>query len=198
MMVRKVRRAARLSGAFSLVALLAACAGSAPTTYDLHAPRDGLSASRSKRILVVGEPQALAALDSSRILITTSDGALNYLPGGQWSDRLPKLLQVRMIEAFENANRMAGVGRPGDRLVPVAQLNSELRRFGIEEATGEAVVEIAVKIVDDRSGQIRAGEIFTRRVAASGGTTAAGASVALDQAAQAIMRDIVAWVSRRM
>lgn len=197
-MVRNLQRAMRFSGVVTLAAMLAACAGSAPTTYDLHAPREGLSASRSKRIVVVGEPQALAALDSNRILITTSEGALNYLPNGQWSDRLPKLLQVRMIEAFENANRIAGVGRPGDRLVPSAQLNSELRRFGIEEATGEAVVEIAVKIVDDRSGQIRAGEIFTARVSASGGNTAAGGSAALDLAAQSIMRQIVAWVSKRI
>jgi cholesterol transport system auxiliary component len=132
------------------------------------------------------------------MLITTSEGALNYLPGGQWSDRLPKLLQVRLIEAFENANRIAGVGRPGNRLVPSAQINSEIRRFGIEEKTGEAVIEIAVKIVDDRSGQIIAGEIFTSRVSAPNGNTAAGASVALDAAGQGIMRQIVAWVSRRI
>lgn len=177
---------------------LAGCGGSPLTTYDLNAPRDGLNAARSRRLVVVAEPQALAALDSSRMLITTSEGALNYLPGGQWSDRLPKLLQVRLMEAFENANRIAGVGRPGNRLVPSAQINSEIRRFGIEEKTGEAVIEIAVKIVDDRSGQIIAGEIFTSRVSAPNGNTAAGASVALDAAGQGIMRQIVAWVSRRI
>lgn len=196
-MVRNLCGFRAVLGASALL-MLAGCGGPQLTTYDLNAPRDGLSAASSRRIVVVAEPQALAALDSSRMLITTSDGALNYLPGGQWSDRLPKLLQVRLIEAFENAHRIAGVGRPGDRLVPSAQLNSEIRRFGIEEKTGEAVVEIAVKIVDDRSGQIRSGEIFLSRVPAANGNTAAGASAALDSAAQAIMRQIVAWVSRRI
>lgn len=197
-MVSRVSFWRHWGGVGGLALMLAACSSSPPPTFDLNAPRDGLSASRSKRIVVVAEPQALAALDSNRILITTSEGALNYLPNGQWSDRLPKLLQVRLIEAFENANRIAGVGRPGDRLVPSVQLNSELRRFGIEEKTGEAVIEVAVKIVDDRSGQIRAGQIFTARMPAPNGNTAAGGSAALDLAAQDLMRQIVAWVSRRV
>ncbi len=178
-------------------AMLGACAEAPQPVFDLHAPREGLGVSRSQRIIVVAEPQALAALDSSRMLITTGEGALNYLPGGAWSDRLPKLFQVRLIQSFENAKRIAGVGRPGDRLVPEAQLNSEIRRFGIEESSGEAVVEMAVKIVDDRSGRIVAGKIFTSRSPAPEGNTAAGAHRAFDLAAQEVMRQIVAWVAGR-
>lgn len=190
-------RAFSFSALCGAALLLAGCSGSPLTTYDLSAPRDGLAGSRSSRVIVVAEPTAIAALDSNRIVITTAGGALNYLPGGQWSDRLPKLLQVRLIEAFENGRRLA-VGRPGDRLVPSVQLNGEIRRFGIEEATGEAVIEMAVKIVDDRSGQVRAGEIFTARVPAPAGTTAAGAAAALDLAAKGLMRQVVAFVSRRV
>lgn len=192
------RSAGRLAGAGALALGLNACAGAPPPTYDLSAAREGLARSSSRTLVVVGEPQALSALDSNRIVITTGDGALAYLPAGQWADRLPKLLQARLIQSFENAQRLAGVGRPGDRLVPAVQLNSDIRRFGIDERSGEAVIEISVKIVDDRTGKIRAGELFMARVAAPNGTTAAGASAALDLAAQALMRDVVAWVSRRV
>ena len=196
--MRVVSVLGRLGVFGGLALMLGACSGSPPPTYDLSAPREGLARSSSRTLVVVGEPQALAALDSNRIVITTGDGSLAYLPAGQWSDRLPKLMQARLIQSFENAHRIAAVGRPGDRLVPAVQLNSDIRRFGMDERSGEAVIEMSVKIVDDRTGKIRAGEVFTARVAAPHGTTAAGASAALDLAAQSLMRDVVAWVSRRV
>jgi cholesterol transport system auxiliary component len=178
---------------------LGACGGGAPpATYDLTAPREGIAGERGRGLLVVAEPQALQALDSNRIVIRTREGGIAYLPDAQWSDRLPKLIQTRLIQTFENGSRLQAVGRPGDRLVPAAQLNSEIRAFGIEESSGEAVIELSVKIVNDRSGRILAGQVFTRRVPADGGTSGPGASAALDRATQDLLRDIVAWVSARI
>ena len=189
----------RLGAALSAGLLLAACSsGAPPATFDLTAPRDGIAAGRGRGLLVVAEPQALAALDSNRILIRTSDGGIAYLPDAQWSDRLPKLLQVRLIQTFENGSRLQAVGRPGDRLVPAAQLNSEIRTFGIDEKTGEAVVEISVKIVNDRTGRILAGQLFTSRVPSGGSASGPVATAALDLATQSLLRDIVRWVSTRI
>lgn len=177
---------------------LAACGGgNAPQTFDLTAPRDGLSRSAGRGLLVVAEPSALAALDSNRILVTSARGGLAYLPDAQWADRLPKLLQVRLIQTFENGRRIAAVGRPGDRLLPAAQLNWEIRSFGVEEQSGDAVVEVSVKIVNDRSGRILAGQVFTSRVPGAG-SDGATASAALDLATQDLLRSIVAWVSARV
>lgn len=186
----------RAALALGAVLALAGCgSGSAPATYDLAAPREGVAQARGRALLVVAEPQALQALDSQRIVVM-SGGGIAYLPDVQWSDRLPKLLQVRLIQTFENGRRIQAIGRPGDRLMPAAQLNSEIRRFGIDATTGEALVEISVKIVNDRSGRILAGEVFTRRVPAGGAGPAA--VPALDQASQEVLRDIVRWVSARM
>lgn len=189
----------RVAQAAALLLTLAACSsGPPPATFDLTAPKDGIAAGRGRGLLVVAEPQALQALDSNRIVIRTREGGIAYLPDVQWSDRLPKLLQARLIQTFENGARIQAVGRPGDRLVPAAQLNSDLRSFGIDEASGEAVVEISVKIVNDRSGRILAGQVFTSRVPTGGGTSGPVASAALDLATQAILRDIVRWVSGRV
>ena len=178
--------------------LLAGCASSAaPTTFDLIAPRDANASGRGRGLLVVAEPQALQAFDSARIVITTREGSIAYLPDAQWADRLPKLFQVRLIQTFENGSRIKAIGRPGDRLIPAAQLNSEIRQFGLDERTGEAVVEVSVKIVNDRSGRILAGKIFTQRVAGQG-VTGPGATAALDVANQALLRDIVHWVSAQI
>lgn len=190
--------ALRLAAA-SLVALaVAGCGGGPPpATFDISAPRDGLKARPGRALIVVAEPSALAALDTNRLIVMTRGSGIAYLPDAQWADRLPKLLQVRLIQTFENAKRITGVGRPGDRLLPAAQVNSEIRRFGLDEASGEAVIELSVKIVNDRSGRIVAGNIFTRRVPA-GGSTGPTAAAALDLATQDILRDVVAWVSGRI
>lgn len=185
----------RLAGAALLALLLAGCGnGPAPATFDLSAPRDGLGARPGRALLVVAEPSALQAIDTNRLMVMTGDGGIAYLPGVQWSDRLPKLIQVRLIQTFENANRLTAIGRPGDRLLPSAQVNSEIRRFGILAGSGEAVIEISVKIVNDRTGRILAGRIFTRTVPGAG-TDGPTAAAALDLAAQAVLRDIVGWVS---
>lgn len=189
-------KAVRLGTMLGAALLVAACSSSAPpATFDLTAPRDGLTSGRGRGLLVVAEPQALAAIDSNRIIVMTG-GGIAYLPDAQWSDRLPKLIQTRLIQTFENGRRIQAVGRPGDRLVPVAQLNSEIRTFGIDERSGEAVVELSVKIVNDRTGRILAGEVFSSRVPSAAGGPAATA--ALDAATQNLLRDVVRWVSSRI
>lgn len=186
------------AAAVALLAVGGCSSGSAPATYDLTAPVDGLASGRGRGLLVVAEPLALQAIDSNRIVIRTRDGGIAYLPDAQWSDRLPKLLQTRLIQTFENGSRIQAVGRPGDRLVPVAQLNSEIRVFGIDERTGEAVIEMSVKIVNDRSGRILAGQLFASRVPAGGASSGPAATAALDLAAQSLLRDVVRWVSARI
>lgn len=192
---RRLRLGAAIAG---LLAAAGCSSGLAPATYDLTAPVDGLAAGRGRGLLVVAEPLALQAIDSNRIVIRTRDGGIAYLPDAQWSDRLPKLIQARLIQTFENGRRIQAVGRPGDRLVPVAQLNSEIRSFGIDERSGEAVIEMSVKIVNDRSGRILAGQLFSSRVPAAGVTSGPAATMALDLATQSLLRDIVRWVSSRI
>jgi cholesterol transport system auxiliary component len=188
-----------LAGAVVAAVALGGCSsGPAPATFDLTAPREGIAAGRGRGLLVVAEPQALQALDSTRVVVMTGVGGIAYLPDVQWADRLPKLLQSRLIQTFENGHRLQAVGRPGDRLVPAAQLNSEIRSFGIDEKTGEAVVEMSVKIVNDRTGRILAGQVFTSRVPAGGATAGPTAMAALDLATQNLLRDVVRWVSARI
>ena len=188
----------RKPAALSLLLALGGCGGGAPPqTFDLTAPKDGIAQSRGRGLLVVSEPTALAALDSNRILVQTTRGGIAYLPDAQWSDRLPRLLQSRLIQTFENGKRIEAVGRPGDRLVPAAQLNWEIRAFGIDERSGEAVVEVSVKIIHDRTGRILAGTILTSRIPGAGGDGPT-ASAALDLATQSLLRDIVRWASAKI
>lgn len=175
--------------------LLAACGGTpSRTTFDLTAPADVGRVGGSRAQLVINEPTTVQAIDSDRILVRDA-GALSYLPDAQWADRLPKLFQVRLIQTFENASRLGRVGRPGDRVVADLALNVDIRSFGIEVASSQAVVEVTVRIVSDRNGRVSAARGFVARVPVSG-VTGAVAARALDEAMSQVLRDIVKWAGR--
>jgi len=183
-------RALSLAAAGSL--LLAGCGGgAAPTTYDLSAPRDFGRIGGGGGVLIVAQPTAVQALDSDRLIVKDSSGALSFLGGAQWADRVPNLVQTRLIQTFENGSRIAAVGRPGERIVPDFQLNTDIRAFNIDAASGQAVVEITAKLIGDRSGKVQRARLFSARVPA--GADGAGAAQALDQALSQVLIQIARW-----
>ncbi len=183
-------RALSLAAAGSL--LLASCGGgAAPTTYDLSAPRDFGRIDGGGGVLIVAQPTAVQALDSDRLIVKDSSGALSFLGGAQWADRVPNLVQTRLIQTFENGSRIAAVGRPGERIVPDFQLNTDIRAFNIDAASGQAVVEITAKLIGDRTGKVQRAKLFAARVPA--GAEGAGAAQALDQALSQVLIQIARW-----
>lgn len=172
--------------------LLTGCGGGpAPTTYDLSAPRDFGRIGGGGGVLVVAQPTAVQALDSDRLIVKDSSGALSFLGGAQWADRVPNLVQTRLLQTFENGSRIAAVGRPGERIVPDFQLNTDIRAFNIDVATGQAVVEITAKLIGDRTGKVQRAKLFSARVPA--GAEGAGAAQALDQALSQVLIQIARW-----
>lgn len=185
----------------ALALLAAGCAafGGAegpPPTYDLSAaeqfPR-GLRAPRGQ--LVIPDATAVGALDSDKIVVRPAEGEVAALADAQWVERLPRLVQARAVQSFENARRIRAVGRPGDRIAADYQLLLDIRAFEIAVNGPVAEVVIAAKIVGDSSGRIIAGRVFTARVP-TGATQGAPAVAALDEAWRKVVTDIVLWTGR--
>lgn len=190
-----------VAGALGLV--LAGCSGlgglvtKAPgTAYGLsaatHFPRH-LSGGRGQ--LVIAEPSALGPLDGDKILVRPSPGEAATLGDAQWEDRLPRLVQARLVQSFENANRLRHVGRPSDKITTDYALLTDLRAFEVSAADGTAVVEIAAKIVNERSGRIVAARVLRATVPA-GATEGAGAVAAINEAFAQVATQLVLWVAR--
>jgi cholesterol transport system auxiliary component len=181
-------------GAVLLVASLAAACSSAPapTTFDLSA------ASARGRVItgqvLVAEPAAVQALSAQQILVRDETGTISFLGQAQWADNLPRLVQTRLIQTFENASSLKGVTRPSSGAVADVQLVTEIRSFQVATPSNVALVEISAKIVGDQSGRILNGRVFSARipVAAVDGPNAARA---LDEALSGVMLEIVRWVS---
>ena len=173
---------------------LASC-GSAPLqTFDLSAPT-ALAARTTRGQMVIAEPVATLPADSDRIVIRTGPEAVAYLTGAQWPDRLPRLLQTRLIETFENARLLRNVGRPG--LTADYSLTTEIRRFEIDVTTGMAVAEFSVKLVGDRSGRVVAAKVFSAS-APSPTSGPPAMAAALNLVLGDVLRQIVAWAAGRV
>ena len=174
---------------------LAGCGGGgSPLTFDLAAvpgtPRPGGAA----RSVVVAEPVGLQPLEADRILVREPGGSLSFLGGGQWADRLPRLIQTRLIQSLENAGRLRSVTRPSDKVSADYALVSEIREFDIAAGSGEAVVDISAKLISDTTGKVAAAQVFTARVPVAkldAGSAARGLDAALGQ----VLTDMVRWVN---
>ena len=174
--------------------LVQACvSSSSPTTFDLTAPRQGVRAGALAGQIVVGEPVAVQALEAERIIVRDEGGAVSFLGGGQWADRLPRLVQARLIQTFENGSRLQAISRPGDRIAADFLLNTELRSFQVAAPANEAVVEISARLVNDKTGRIVRARVFTARVPLTA-VDAANAAQALDRALSTVLVDIVRWI----
>ena len=143
--------------------------------------------------ILVPEPTALQALNSEQIVVRVSPSEIQYLARSQWSDKLPRMVQSKLVEAYENSGKIGGVGKPGQGLAIDYQVVTDIRAFEIDSSHGsQAVVEISAKILNDRNGTVRAQKVFRAAVPAGGGA-ADGFVKALDRAFSSVTTQIVDW-----
>jgi phospholipid/cholesterol/gamma-HCH transport system substrate-binding protein len=164
-------------------------------TYDLTAPHAFPAAEKVPDAqLVIPDATALSVLDSEKILTRSAAGVSSSLPDAQWSDTVPKLLQMKIIQAFENAGTLSGVSRPLEGVTGDFQLLIDVRRFQIVAAESIADVELAGKVLDGK-GRIIDTRVF-RATSPTVGMDPPTATVALDQAFGKAATELVQWTSR--
>ena len=97
-------------------------------TFDISAPTfkgmfEGLAPTR----LVVGDPSSVVTLDTQKLLVQSANGGIAPNPQ-QWTDSIPKLVQKKLVQSFDNAGfRFASP--PTDGLTPDVQLLVDIRHF---------------------------------------------------------------------
>lgn len=187
--------AARAALIAVLSAALVAC-GSAPAkndTFSLSAAASVEGLSAKNRQILVPQPSALKPLDSDQIVIRPSPSEIQYLAKAQWSDSLTKMVQSKLVQAFENTGRLGGVGMPGQGLAIDYQIVTDIRSFEVQTSGADtAVVEISAKLLNDRNGTVRAQKVFRSAVPVGGAGSVAFVK-GLDAAFAAVTADIVGW-----
>ncbi len=173
---------------------VSSCSTAKNDTFDLAASAAEMSSVKSarNRQILVPDPTALKALDSEQIVIRVSGSELQYLAKAQWSDRLPLMVQSKLIEAFENSGKLGGVGKPGQGLAIDFQLVTDIRAFEVEASGNRAVVEISAKLLNDRNGTVKSQKVF-RSVVPTRGSGNPAFIAGLDAAFAEVTSEIVAW-----
>ncbi|WP_068085757.1 ABC-type transport auxiliary lipoprotein family protein [Polycladidibacter stylochi] len=178
---------------------LAACAASGPDVlYGLSSPDTSQfrGKARSQQILVA-QPIALQALDTSHIAVSEVGPSYTYYPKVAWSDSLPKVFQANLVAALEDTGGLNGVALPGQGLLIDYQLQTTIRRFEVQTQPKQALVEVAVRLVNDHNGKTVAYRLFRSQVPAK--TLAVNDGVdALNAASDQVLLDMTGWVLTRL
>lgn len=192
------RRGGRLFALAAVVGLAGCSVVAGPTpvdTYDLTAPAVATVTKGHTLQVLVPEPVVDRAYDTDRLLVRTSATEIAYFSGAQWSDRLPRLVQSRLVRTLEQSGRFRAAGRPGQGLAIDRQLIVDIRAFDYRVSERRVEVALSVKTMDDRTGRVvsvaehRADEPVTA-------DTAQGVVVAFDAALGRVLSSIVVGARR--
>jgi phospholipid/cholesterol/gamma-HCH transport system substrate-binding protein len=132
-------------------------------TYDLLAPKDlGPPGKTLKGQLAIPEPTAVAMLETQRMLFAPAadyPGFADFL----WADAIPKLLQARLVDSFENYDIAHAPLRAADAGQADTQLLIDVRRFRIVTGAEQAVeIALSARLVD-KNGKVQASRLIEER-----------------------------------
>ncbi|HLN09208.1 MAG TPA: ABC-type transport auxiliary lipoprotein family protein [Xanthobacteraceae bacterium] len=192
------RNSDRVDGIIAGIERLSGAPPKPPSGYDLTAPAGfPPPAKPPSGQLAVPDPTAVLMFDTQKILIRSPSGEMTTVANAQWSDTVPKLVQAKIIQTFENAHDLAEVTRPIEGLTASAQLLIDIRSFEIVLSPDPvADVEFSAKILGD-GGKIVAARIFNASVPAKD-VEAPAAPAAINQAFGKVAADLVTWASGKI
>src|SRR6202048_2607674 len=132
-------------------------------TYDLRAPGDLGSTNKTiKGQLAIPEPTAVAMLETQRMLFSPAKDYPDFADF-LWADSIPKLLQARLIESFENYDIAHAPLRVADLGQTDFQLLIDVRRFRITtDSEPAAEVGLSARIVE-KNGKVIASRLLESR-----------------------------------
>jgi phospholipid/cholesterol/gamma-HCH transport system substrate-binding protein len=169
--------------------------GGAPAqkiTYDLRAPQDlGPVTKTIKTQWAIPEPTAVAMLETQRMLFSPVKDYPDFADF-LWADSIPKLLQARLIDSFENYDIAHAPLRAADVGQPDVQLLIDVRRFRIAtEAGPTAEITLSARLLD-KSGKVVASRLFEDSQKFDQIEPAA-AVAAFDEAFGRIAKELIGW-----
>jgi phospholipid/cholesterol/gamma-HCH transport system substrate-binding protein len=167
------------------------------TTYDLRAPGDLGPANKAiKGQLAIPEPTAVAMLETQRMLFSPAKDYPDFADF-LWADSIPKLLQARLIESFENYDIAHAPLRVADLGQTDFQLLIDVRRFRIAtDSEPAAEVGLSARIVD-KNGKVIASRLFEETQKFEGVEPPA-AVAAFNDAFGRIAKDMIAWTAQAL
>jgi phospholipid/cholesterol/gamma-HCH transport system substrate-binding protein len=129
-------------------------------TYDLHAAQGFPAPAKTlDGQWAIPEPTAVAMLETQRFLFSPAKDIPGFA-NALWADSIPKLIQARLVESFENYDIAHAPLRAPDIGQTDFQLLIDVRYFRITLDTGPvAEIGLSARILD-KNGKIVASRLF--------------------------------------
>lgn len=149
------------------------------------------STSPTITIQVPTVPHELATV---RVPVRSSGTTIAYVKDAQWVEAPPRLFARLVADTVTSRTGRVVLGNRQSQLDPGAQLSGELRQFGVDVSTGEAVVTFDAVLVRGEPGAFEKRR-FEARVPVSP-VEAGPVGVALNQAANRVATEVADWIGR--
>jgi phospholipid/cholesterol/gamma-HCH transport system substrate-binding protein len=178
----------------SIVAGLERMTGGGPqaapkTIYSLRAPAVPASPGKPlKGQIVIPEPSAMTMLQTQRFLFTPANDSAEFA-NAQWADSLPRLLQAKLIQSFEDYDIAHAPLRSAEGVDVDYQLLIDVRDFQV--AGGGAEIAFSARILD-KQGKLVASKLF-RATQPVGKVDPPSVVAAFDGAFAAVARELITW-----
>jgi len=120
------------------------------------APADAAKGTPVQWQLSIDTPVASDAVDTTRMLVMPSPGALETYKGGRWSDTAPLLLRALTVQAFQQSGRISGVGASTSGLHGDYLLATDLYDFETQYRDGapHAMIRLNARLTDSSTNRI--------------------------------------------
>lgn len=146
--------------------------------------------------LLVKPVTATMGLDTVKVAKRThSPYLIDYVEGAVWSERAPRMIQMLVIESFENSGQILAVGHEDTGLHADMILQLDLRDFTINvnsPETGNVAVVVGARLIDLEEAHVIGSRKFEYREYYAG-TGFHNITHAYANASEAFFRDLVAW-----
>jgi phospholipid/cholesterol/gamma-HCH transport system substrate-binding protein len=164
----------------------------AKTIYNLQAAAAPATPGKPlKGQLVIPEPTTVVMFDTQRILFSPPNDSAEFA-NAQWADTIPRLLQARLIQSFENYDIAHAPLRNADGAETDYQLLIDIREFQVTAATpATAKIAISARLLN-KQGKVVAARLFNAAQTIDRIDPPAVVA-AFDAAFANIARELIAW-----
>jgi cholesterol transport system auxiliary component len=157
-------------------------------------PAGQTQSSATAPTITIAIPTFSQALATTRVPVQSSDTTLAYVPDAQWVE-LPGRLFARLMSDTIAAKTGRVVLTPAQSFSdPGARLSGELRAFGVDATSNEAVVTFDAALIRS-TGTVVEKRRFETRVPLTA-IEAGPVGVGVNQAANQVASDVADWVGR--
>ena len=147
-----------------------------------------------QRSITVNVPVVPDSLAVERVPVQATDTSIAYVKDAQWSEPPAKLFARLVADTITAKTDWVVLGSNQSRVDPGARLTGELRHFGIDAATHEAVVTYDAALLRDGATDVEK-QRFEARVPISS-ITPGPVGEAINQAANQVAGEVADWLGK--